>query len=100
MICPKCKSTRTAELAEYWSAYGLHQLGLSDPDIKIKILCMDCGFSVSACAEGRSDHANDQNIMLAVRRARRAFFERNRAIHDIPWETAIKTYPEILAYFN
>ena len=102
MICPKCGSTQTAELAEWWSAWGLHRLGIANPEVRIKVYCRTCGFSASDCAAGASDPANGENIHETVKRVERAFSEGNtkKPGNTISWDDAIKRFPEIQAYYD
>lgn len=102
MICPTCGSTRTAELAEYWSAWGLHKLGLAEPEISISIICMGCGFSVSDCATRLSEGLSEQNVARAIKRAEKRFSDGNKhnSENQISWDSAIRLFPELETYYQ
>ena len=97
-----CGSTRTAELAEYWSAWGLHKLSLADPDILITILCMNCGFSVSDCAIRPLDSSNGGRIIQTIRKAEKRFSDGNKhnSENQISWDSAIRLFPELETYYQ
>ena len=90
MICPKCSSTRSIELAEVWSAWNLHKMGLADPQIRVSVSCQKCGFSVFACS-------GKESIPDLVRLAQNRFSEGNtgRADLNISWEKAFEMVPEL-----
>jgi transcription elongation factor Elf1 len=102
MICPKCGKSRVSELAESWSAWGLHELGLDVPQIKITVSCMSCGFSVSVRSQRVSDPDIDKSIKETVRRAKKRFSdgENSKQSYQISWEKAAELIPEIKDHYQ
>ena len=88
MICFSCGSSRSVEVAEISSPYGLHKLGKLAPETWISVYCRDCGYKVTATSP-RDDP--DQ----AIRRARRVFQTGKKYGQEISWEELSRMYPEI-----
>ena len=96
MICPVCSSSKSYELTELYSAWGLHKLKLADPQARVSVCCRSCGFAVHSINGA-------ENISAAVVQARKRFSEgyiRNYEENLISWEQACKMVPAIREHYE